>query len=508
MTLPLKTFKSYGLRGKAEFQGQDFSVTETMKLLEEFSCNLSLSEIVTNANSNAYLAIEKCGNEVQKAKYLPGLFSGDSVGAICVAEPESGSDITATTTTAAFDKVNNTYVLNGTKTWVMNGKEADIYTVFAQVEGQLSAFIVEKGRNGIKVGKRLRTIGLKSVPFHEISFENVEIPAENLISEVGSGITIFNDVFVNDRYFSGSKISALLRGLIDHTVKHMMRREVFGVKMTHIDLIKKKLSDMSSHVYALESMTYLSAGIADVQSVEDIAVESAMCRLNALKTAKMVVQECFSILGSRSFNEDEEEIGFSKAAKDLQMLEFWEGSEDILHRNISMTGILHARDSQVFRSVNPFRLLRNYADDWRLLKGQPRMRLKVEHDVHPTLHRLAGCVERSLYRLAHGTKTLLNRNGNNEDNLSEETTDLKRISEAATAVFASVSVLSRSNRTYCQGHSHGEHEVEMAHFIGYETEFYVEREMNKLLKNEQDKELYRRIAGGNGINSVKHPALP
>ena len=252
---------------------------------------------------------------------------------------------------------------------------------------------------------------------------------------------------------------------------------------------------MASLLYALESTTYLTSGLADVQKTEDIAVEAAMTRLFALKVAREVFDLSFSIFGSRAFDEDDE-IDFMTAYNDFLALEQWEGGEETLHRNIAVTGLLYAQDSGELRTVNPLKMLYTSLSDKLLDTEYVRKKQKLEFKMHPTLHKMADTLEVSVMRLAMASRYILKR-GLSPEALSEDTMLLRRMSEAATATYAMAAAAARTNRTYCEGQAHGEHEIELSHSYAFSAADFIERQV-KFITNpdiaKKQKELNKRIS--------------
>ncbi len=156
---------------------------------------------------------------------------------------------------------------------------------------------VEKSMNGVSIGNRMKTIGMKGISLDEVIFDKTVIPRENVVYISGKGADVHREMVINDRYFAGAQIAAALRTLISAAVKHTIRREIYQTKMWEVDLIKNKLTSMAVKLYALESAVYMTAGLADVQKTEDIGCEAAITKYFALKCTREIAHTCSTLLG-------------------------------------------------------------------------------------------------------------------------------------------------------------------------------------------------------------------
>src|SRR5690606_9414965 len=214
------------------------------------------------------------GTPEQKARYLPGLASGELVAAYCLTEPGSGSDSLAAEARAVLDGEH--WVLNGTKMWISNAGFADVFTVFAQVDGdKFSAFIVERGTTGLSFGPEERKMGIKGSSTRMVVLENARVPRGNLLGEVGKGHHIAFGILNIGRFKLAVGAAGGAKRLVGLAQGYARERRQFGSPIAEFGLIKEKVGGMGAHTYALESAVYRLAGDLDA------AVEGARARAAA-----------------------------------------------------------------------------------------------------------------------------------------------------------------------------------------------------------------------------------
>ena len=346
----------YGLDIPEDEGGEGLSLTEKLRLIEELSVNLSLSESIVTPATLGYKAIQLYGKDNQKSKYLPSLTSGQKIGAICITDELCGSDPTMTSVKASWDDVDNVYVLNGTKTWVANGPSADIFTVFANCitkgnithtvdttlapQPKLTAFLVERNMAVVQIhsDKIYNKVGLKGLETCSVTFDNVLLKLEHVIGDEGQGSEILQQTLSSDRLTSAAKITASLRLLLNDTIRHACSRKQFQKRLIDFELIQQKISSSAYHLFALESSVYMTAGLGDFQLQPDITVESAAVKRYSMKIASMIVENCFSILGGSTYLEDNPH---NKVANDLKAFNWWQGTDEMLAFHITTEGIHH-----------------------------------------------------------------------------------------------------------------------------------------------------------------------
>ena len=268
------------------------------------------------------------GSEAQKKKYLPPLASGEKWAAYALTEPNAGSDAGSIRTTAV--RKGDNYVLNGTKQWITNGGEADIYTVFAVTDRArgargVSAFIVEKGTPGFSFGKKENKLGIRASATRELIFEDCEVPAENLIGREGTGFIWAMKTFDVSRPGIAAQAVGLAQGALDEAVAYAKVREQFGRPIIANQGLSWMLADMATKVETARALTYAVVKTIDAGS-KDYSKFSAMCKMYASDAAMQVATDAVQVLGGYGYMK---EYPVEKMMRDAKILQIYEGTNQI-----------------------------------------------------------------------------------------------------------------------------------------------------------------------------------
>jgi len=272
------------------------------------------------------------GSEEQKQKYLPEIATGKRLGAFAITEANAGSDAGAILTTATRD--GDHYILNGTKQWITNGGEAEIYTVIAITDREkgargASAFIVEKGDPGFNFGKKEKKMGIRTSATRELIFDECRIPKERLIRREGMGFIIAMKVFDISRPGIGALAVGLAQGALDLAVTYAKERVQFGKPIISFQAIQHMLADMATNIEAARALVYATAKFVD-SNPKDASKESAMAKMFSSDMAMKVTTDAVQILGGYGYMRD---YPAEKMMRDAKILQIYEGTNQI-QRNI------------------------------------------------------------------------------------------------------------------------------------------------------------------------------
>jgi alkylation response protein AidB-like acyl-CoA dehydrogenase len=293
------------------------------------------------ANALGAMPILLMGSEEQKKKYLPQLASGEKLCAFALTEPEAGSDAGGVKTRAIKD--GDHYILNGTKQWITNGGEAQIYTVIALTDPErgargASAFIVEEGTPGFSYGKKENKMGIRASATRELIFEDCRIPAENLISREGYGFMVAMKTLDNSRPGVAAQAVGIAQGALDEALKYSNERKQFGVKINSFQGLQFMLADMGTQIEAARALTYTAAGLID-SGAKNFNKVSAMAKVFASDVAMKVTTDAVQILGGYGYMK---EYPVEKMMRDAKITQIYEGTNQIQRSVIAKAMIKEA----------------------------------------------------------------------------------------------------------------------------------------------------------------------
>lgn len=323
-----------------EFGGMGGGVLDLCLVTEELSRACGGIAVCFAASALGTFPIILFGNEVQKKKYLSDLASGRKIAAFGITEPEAGSDASAIKTTAK--KQGDYYILNGTKHFITNGGEAQIYTIIAMTDKTkgargASAFIVEKGTPGFTFGKKEEKLGIRAAVTRELVFCDCKIPVENLLSKEGMGFIVTMKTFDMSRPGVAAQAVGIAQGALEAAVKYAKERQQFGKSISSFQGIQWMLADMATEVEAARAIVYACAREIDA-GVKDVSKDSAMAKLYASDAAMKVTTDAVQIFGGYGYMKD---YPAEKYMRDAKITQIYEGTNQI-QRNIIALQLIKA----------------------------------------------------------------------------------------------------------------------------------------------------------------------
>jgi len=322
----------FGTNLPEEYGGLGMGGFEFVLIVEELSKACLGVSTTFAANALGTYPILLYGNEEQKKKYLPDIASGKKLVAFGLTEANAGSDASGIQTTAKLE--GNEYVLNGTKQWITNAGDAEIYTIIAITDKNkgargASAFVVEKGTPGFTFGKKEDKLGIRSSSTRELVFENCRIPRENLIAKEGMGFIVAMKTLDKSRIGVGAQGVGVAQGALDASAAFAAQRIQFGQPIISFQAIQHMLADMDTQTEAARALVYAVARYVDT-GAKDISKQSAMSKLFATDVAMKVTIDAIQVMGGSGYMK---EYPVEKMMRDAKILQIYEGTNQI-QRNV------------------------------------------------------------------------------------------------------------------------------------------------------------------------------
>lgn len=461
-----------GLAIPQKYGGLGLSLTGFCKVLEVVSqrCT-STAAFLSVHHSIGYKAILLFGTPEQKQKWLPAIAKGEIISAFALSETNAGSDANGVETKAVYDPERNIFLLTGKKLWITNGNIANVLTVFAKTKMEtplgkklvMTAFIVTPDMPGFKVtDSALDKVGLRGISCSNLEFVNMEVPVENRLGKLGDGLTVAFSVLNYGRITVGATCAGPAKILVDDALKHACNRYQFQRRLSSFPLVKNKLSMIAAFAYAIDAVTYFTAGKIDA-GAKDFMLEGAIVKVFSTESLWWMIFETMQIFGGKAVFSD---YPYELMMRNCRLSMIAQGSNDVMRMFTSITGIM-----EVGLSFNAFldSLKKPFTSRTNLKEGFKHLselfwpaRVQINS---PLLQKDAKMLARAVRKLGRKVVQLLLRHGSH---VIDKQLDLEHIATALIGIYTMATVISKLDsdleRVYGKAELLG-HDVETAKFF-------------------------------------------
>lgn len=475
----LKEYRLYGINVPEDYHGRGWEYTQSL-IASEAECNVTDVALALLSHRVVIDTLNEIGSDVQKNKYLPKLADGSLLATEAIFEYNDSED-GFFNTVAKNDSIGGVWILNGEKSFVLNAENAGLFLVIAQTvklnvsndaAKTTTIFLVDKDLPGIKVGKEISTFGCKGLKSYKVEFENVQVPESCVLGEPNQGNVTAELVLRNTRLRSSLISLGLSKKILNELTQHSIRTKQLGVALKDLESIRKHIATLTTSTYAMESMIYLTAGLLDEFDKQDVGLEAAITKYYSLTRLFENSSKSIDVIGPKSLVSGQPtEIAFRNA------LQLYTQSEPLesLRMYISLSGLQHAGQflsETVVKSRNPLfhpgHIFSKFLESSSL--EQPKSKLRLNENLHPSLQPAAQCIERSVVRLQMAAEILLTKYG---QEVVQKHIEIHRLAEMATHIYAMFAASSRASRSYCIGLKLSDYELLLALTICAESEAKV-----------------------------------
>lgn len=440
----------FGLIIPEAFGGLELSNAAYARVLAQTSSHDSSVSLTIGAHSSIGMkGVLLFGTPEQKTRYLPKLASGEMIAAFCLTEAGAGSDA-ASVRTAAKRNSDGSWTLNGEKIWITNGGIAHLYTVFARTdtpEGKMSAFLVEAAWPGVSHGPHEDKMGIRASSTTTVAFNEVRVPPENLLGEVGKGFKTAMSILNNGRTGLGGGAVGGMKSLIRLAAAQAQQRRQFGKDIAQYGLVREKIAQMTVDCFAAESTVWMVAYYID-EGCEDYSVEAAISKVFASEAMQRAAYEGLQIAGGNGFMR---EFRYEQIVRDARILPIFEGTNEILRLYIALSALkgvgaslaeLRTAVNTVFNEpIKGFGVLSGYAER-RFTHATGIGRDRIVSGLEPPLRALAAVYERYANELARVADEALRTLGKA---IADDQHVQKRIADLMIDLFVGLCVISRAD---------------------------------------------------------------
>jgi alkylation response protein AidB-like acyl-CoA dehydrogenase len=442
-----------GINAPEEYGGLDLDKVSALVVVERIARSASFATTFGGQGNLSILPLVLFGTAEQKQRYIPRLVSGEMIGAYALSETGSGSDALAAKTRATR-QADGSWVLNGEKMWISNGGFADLFVVFAKVDGEhFTAFLVERSFPGLSSGKEEHKMGLHGSSTTPILLQDVRVPAENLLGEIGRGHKVALNTLNYGRLSLGSMCCGGARAAIGDAAKYAVQRKQFGQSIAAFGAIRHKLGEMIARVYACESLTYRTAGLIDqalaadsasprdggsiAAAFEEYAIEAAIAKVFCSEALDFVLDENVQIHGGNGFVRD---YSAERYYRDARVNRIFEGTNEI--NRLLIPGMLIRR---ALKGELPLIAAARRLQDEILTPGSSRLEDEDDAPLAAEVRAVAACKKVGLMALGTAMQTY-------GDRLTDEQEVLGIVADILIDTYAAESTVVRAGQAIAARH--------------------------------------------------------
>ncbi len=484
----LREMGLFGLIIGESHGGLELSNAAYARVLAQTSAHDSSVSVTIGAHSSIGMkGLLLFGTDEQKARYLPQLASGELIAAFCLTEAGAGSDAAAVRTKAEL-QADGSWLLNGEKIWISNGGFAGLYTVFARTDGpdgKLSAFIVEAGWDGVSHGPHEHKMGIRASSTTTVAFNDVRVPAANLLGEVGKGFKVAMAILNNGRTGLGGGAVGGIKALIKLASAQALDRRQFDRPIAEFGLVREKLAQMAIDCFAAESAVWMVAHYID-SGCDDYSLEAAISKVFASEAVQRAAHEALQIAAGNGYMR---EFPYEKIVRDTRILSIFEGTNEILRLYIALSGLkdvgtslseLKSAVGDIFNDpIKGFGVLSGYVSK-RLRESTGFGNDRIVSQLPNRLKPAAAIYEKYVVELSKASDALLRMHGNE---IADEQYQLKRLADVVIDLFVGLATLARADALSREG-PHGDEAVRIAALFAQQAKRRMAANIRALLRNE------------------------
>lgn len=495
----LRDMGLFGLIIPEQYGGLELSNAAYARVLGQTSRHDSSVSLTIGAHSSIGMkGLLLFGTDAQKARYLPKLASGELIAAFCLTESSAGSDAAGVRTRATRND-NGSWTLNGEKIWITNGGIAGFYTVFARTDsgdGKMTAFLVEAGWPGVSHGPHEDKMGIRASSTTTVAFSDVQVPAENVLGEVGKGFKVAMAILNNGRTGLGGGAVGGMKTLIALASAQAKERKQFDRPIAEFGLVREKIAQMTVDCFAAESAVWMVAHYID-SGCSDYSTEAAISKVFASDAIQRAAHEALQIAAGNGFMR---EFPYEQITRDARILSIFEGTNEILRLYIALSGLKDVGTSlsslknavnDIFNNpIKGFGILGGYAER-RIAQATGFRGDRLVGQLSPELQKAAATFEKYTLELSRVADEVLRKYGKG---IADHQHVQKRIADLTIDLFVGLCVLSRADSMEKSGHPNAVQAVEIAGIFTRQARRRMSRNVRGLAHSNEDKAI-ERLAG-------------